>query len=292
MVCEDSSIPLFKKIIKYQRKMETDKIYCGDSEELLGRIDDESIDLIVTSPPYDNLRSYGGTCGWNKSKFEAIARELARVLKDGGVLIWNVSDKTENGGKTGTSMRQALFFMDECGLKLNDYMFWRKKNPMPQVRQPRYTNRIEFMFCFSKGKPKTFNPIMIPCKSAGKHYQSTAKIMGGERGRRDLDYNVNQEMVDYQDWDIAVAQNRRVFKNENGEEIRHPAVFPIELPLRHIRTWTNEGDVVLDPFMGSGTTALAAMELNRHYIGLEQNQDYVDIANTLISEALVPSLAS
>ena len=149
------------------------------------------------------------------------------------------------------------------------------------------------MFCFVKGnKPKTFNPIMIPCKSAGKHYQSTAKLIGGENGRRNLDYNVNAEMVDFQDWDIAVAQNRRVFKTKDGEDIKHPAVFPIELPLRHIQSWTNEGDVVLDPFMGSGTTALAAMELNRHYIGLEQNQDYVDIANTLISEALVPSLAS
>ena len=269
--------------------LDTDKIYCGDSEILLKDIDDNSIDLIVTSPPYDNLRHYNGTCEncWNRDKFHSIAKHLTRVLKDGGVLIWNVDDKTEGGGRSGTSMRQALFFMDECGLKLNDYMFWRKKNPMPQVRQPRYSKRLEFMFCFVKGnKPKTFNPIMIPCKSAGKHYQSTAKLIGGENGRRNLDYNVNAEMVDFQDWDIAVAQNRRVFKTKDGKDIKHPAVFPIELPLRHIQSWTNEGDVVLDPFMGSGTTALAAMELNRHYIGLEQNQDYVDIANTLITEKI------
>ena len=264
-----------------------DEIYYGDSEELLKSIDDESIDLIITSPPYDDLRHYNGTCEncWNKQKFEAIARELARVLKNGGVLIWNVNDKTEHGGKTGTSMRQALFFMDECNLKLNDYMFWRKKNPMPQVKQPRYTNRIEFMFCFVKGdKPNTFNPIMIPCKSAGLHYKSTAKNMGGENGRRKLDYNVSQEMVDYQDWDMAVAQNRRLFETESGEKIKHPAVFPLELPLRHILSWTNEGDVVLDPFIGSGTTAIAALRLNRRFIGIEMNKDYVGIANTLISE--------
>lgn len=269
--------------------MDVNKIYCGDSETLLKEIDSNTIDLIVTSPPYDNLRHYNGTCDvcWNRKKFEAIAVELSRVLKDGGVLIWNVNDKTENGGKTGTSMRQALFFMDVCGLKLNDYMFWRKKNPMPQVKQPRYTNRVEFMFCFVKGdKPKTFNPIMIPCKSAGLHYKSTAKNIGGENGRRRIDYNVNQEMVDYQDWDMAVAPNRRIFETRNGEKIKHPAVFPIELPLRHIQTWTNEGDIVLDPFMGSGTTALAAMSLNRKYIGLELNQDYVDIANVLIQEKL------
>ena len=267
--------------------LEKDRIYCGDSEELLKSLDDGSIDLIVTSPPYDDLRHYNGTCEncWNRQKFENIAKELGRVLKDGGVLIWNVDDKTENGGKTGTSMRQALFFMGECGLKLNDYMFWRKKNPMPQVRQPRYTKRIEFMFCFVKGnKPKTFNPIMIPCKSAGKRYNSTVKNIGGENGRRNIDYNVNSEMADYQDWDIAVAQNKRIFATRDGREIKHPAVFPIELPMRHIQSWTNEGDIVLDPFMGSGTTALAAMELNRHYIGFEMNQDYIDIAETLISE--------
>jgi len=267
--------------------LDLDKIYCGDSEELLKNIDSNTIDLIITSPPYDDLRHYNGVCKdcWNKQKFEAIATELSRVLKDGGVLIWNVDDKTENGGKTGTSMRQALYFMDNCGLKLNDYMYWRKKNPMPQVKQPRYTKRIEFMFCFVKGdKPKTFNPIMIPCKSAGKHYNSTAKNIGGENGRRNLDYNVNQEMIDFQDWDIAVAQNRRLFDVSSGNKLKHPAVFPIEIPIRHIKSWTNEGDVVLDPFMGSGTTALAALELNRHYIGLEMNQDYVDIANTLIDE--------
>lgn len=269
--------------------IDLDKVHFGDSEELLKEIDDSSIDLIVTSPPYDDLRHYNGTCEkcWNKQKFENIAKELTRVLKDGGVLIWNVNDKTENGGKSGTSMRQALFFMDECGLKLNDYMFWRKKNPMPQVKQPRYTSRIEFMFCFVKGKkPNIFNPIKIPCKSAGKHYNSTAKNMGGENGRRMLNYNVNDKMVDYQDWDIAVAQNRRVFKTKDGRDVKHPAVFPIELPIRHILSWTNEGDVVLDPFMGSGTTALAAIKLNRRFIGIEMNQDYVDIANTLIKEEI------
>lgn len=265
--------------------MDYNKIYQGDSEYLLKELDDNSIDLIITSPPYDDLRHYNNTLLWGKEKFETIAKELSRVLKDGGVLIWNISDKTINGGKTGTSMRQALFFIDNCDLKLNDYMFWRKKNPMPQVKQCRYTNRIEFMFCFVKGKkPKTFNPIMIPTKSAGKHYKSTGKNIGEGNGRRILDYNVNSTMVDYQDWDMAVAQNRRVFKTKDNINIKHPAVFPLELPLRHIQTWTNENDIVLDPFIGSGTTALAAIKLKRRYIGFEYNQDYVDLANTLINE--------
>ena len=267
--------------------LDLDDIYCGDAENILKHIDDNTIDLVVTSPPYDDLRNYNNSCDrcWNKNKFEAIAKELTRVLKEGGILIWNVYDKTENGGKSGTSMRQALFFMDDCGLKLNDYMFWRKKNPMPQVKQPRYTNRIEFMFCFVKGnKPNTFNPIMIPCKSAGKHYNSTAKQIGENKERKKLDYNVNKEMIDFQDWSMAVAKNKRLFETMDGRIIKHPAVFPIELPIRHIQSWTNEEDIVLDPFIGSGTTAIAAMRLNRHFIGIEKNKDYVDISKALIEE--------
>lgn len=147
---------------------------------------------------------------------------------------------------------------------------------MPQVKQPRYTQCFEYMFVFSKGKPKTFNPIMRPCKSAGLHYQSTAKIMGGESGRKSLDYHVNSEMVDYNVWEMAVAQNRETYP-VNGKEIKHPAVFPYELPYRHIQSWTNEGDIVLDPFAGSGTTLLAARDLNRNFIGIEMNSDYCEI---------------
>ena len=91
-------------------------------------------------------------------------------------------------------------------------------------------------------------------------------------------------MADFQDWDMAVAQNRRLFTLENGKKLKHPAVFPLDLPLRHIQTWTNEGDLVFDPFMGSGTTAIAAIKLNRNYIGIEKNEDYIQISKILISE--------
>lgn len=248
--------------------MEIDKIYNCDCVDGMKQIEDESIDLVVTSPPYDKLRDYNGIGkSWNHTKFMTVANELFRITKNGGVVVWNVNDQTENGSKTGTSFRQALYFM-ECGFNLNDTMIWQKTNPMPQVRQPRYNACYEYMFIFSKGKPKTFNPIMRKTKCGGQEYHSTAKNIGGECGRRELNTVINKETVDYNIWQISVAQNKT----------GHPAVFPIEIPIRHIRSWSNENDVVLDPFIGSGTTAIACIKEHRHFIGMELNKDYYDIA--------------
>lgn len=246
--------------------MDLNKIHLGDSEELLKELPDDFVDLVVTSPPYDNLRKYNGVGEtWNHEKFKKIADQLVRTLKPGGIIVWNVNDKTEGGSETGTSFRQALYFMD-AGLKLNDTMIWLKTNPMPQVKQPRYNQVFEYMFVFSKGAPKTFNPIMVPCKCAGQDYDSTCKNMGGENGRTKKHFKINSEKVDDNVWQFAIAQN----KSPN------PAVFPIELPRRHILSWTNPGDIVLDPFIGSGTTALAAIELGRKYLGFEMNEEYFD----------------
>ena len=253
-----------------------DTVIHGDACEVLSHLGAESVDMVVTSPPYDDLRKYNGTGeNWNHEKFKCIAEKLVKVLKPGGVIVWVVNDKTEKGSKTATSFRQALYFM-ELGLNLNDTMIWRKTNPMPQVKQPRYSACFEYMFVFSKGLPKTFNPIMRDCKLGGKLYDSTAKNMDGESGRHKLTYEVNKQMVDYNVWEIAVAQNKT----------SHPAVFPYEIPYRHILSWSNEGDVVLDPFIGSGTTALAAIDLKRHFIGIEMNEEYYKLANKRIEEHL------
>ena len=151
-----------------------------------------------------------------------------------------------------------------------------KTNPMPQVKQPRYSNCFEYMFVFSKGMPKTFNPIMEPCKCAGQLYDSTAKNMDGESGRHKLTYNVNKEKVKSNIWEIAVAQNKT----------EHPAVFPYQLAYDHIKSWSNEGDLVYDPFMGSGTTAVAAVDLKRNWIGSEISEKYCDIIKSRLGEVV------
>lgn len=238
-----------------------------DAETVLNLLGKEWIDLVVTSPPYDSLRKYNEDYEWDIDKCKRIISGLYRVLKPGGVVVWVVGDQTQKGSETGSSFKQALAFM-ESGFLLNDTMIWRKKNPMPQVKQPRYNQVFEYMFVFSKGKPKTFNPIMVPCKCSGQDYDSTCKNMGGENGRTKKTFKINKEKVKDNVWDIAIAQNHT----------SHPAVFPLELAVDHVLSWSNEGDTVLDPFMGSGTTGIAAIKNGRTFVGCEISKAYYDEA--------------
>ena len=252
------------------------KLLEGDCREHLQKLIDEGIqaDLVVTSPPYDDMRSYGNTLDWNLDICKEIINLLFNIIKPGGIVVWVINDKTKNGSETCTSFKQALAFV-EAGFKLNDTMIWKKTNPLPQVKQPRYNQVFEYMFIFSKGTPKTFNPIMIPCKCAGMEYDSTCKNIGGEDGRTHKNFNINKEKVKDNVWEIAVAQNKT----------NHPAVFPEKLAYDHILTWSNEGDLVLDPFMGSGTTGIAAVKINRNFIGIEKVKEYVELSKERILDA-------
>lgn len=256
------------------KMIELNNIYNVDCLDGFKSLPDNFIDMVVTSPPYDDLRKYGNEKStWNENIFRSVAKELFRVIKDGGVVVWIVNDKTEKGSKTLTSFRQALFFQS-VGFLVNDVMIWEKTNAMPTIRQTRYTDVFEYMFVLSKGKPKTFNPIMIPCKCAGQNYNSTCKNMGGENGRTHKNFNINKEKIKGNIWEIAIAQNKT----------KHPAVYPYKIAYDHILSWSNEGDVILDPFMGSGTTALACIKTKRKYIGFEINGEYVNICKERISE--------
>ena len=243
--------------------MEIDNIYNMDCLEGMKQIPDGTIDLTVTSPPYDNLRTYNGYC----FDFENIARELYRVTKQGGVVVWVVGDATIDGDETGSSFRQALFFK-EIGFKLNDTMIWQKPNPFPTMGHKRYTQSFEYMFVFTKGKSAVFNPIKEPCVKAGQTYNSTTREKnGGNPTRKFKNYIIGDTKIKGNIWNIGVAQERT----------GHPAIFPEQLAADHIRSWSNEGDIVLDPFMGSGTTAKVARALGRHYIGFEISAEYCDI---------------
>lgn len=242
------------------------ELYNEDCAEGLKKIDSESIDLVVTSPPYDNLRTYNGF----SFDFETIAKELYRVVKNGGVIVWIVSDGVENGSETGTSFKQALYFK-EIGFKLHDTMIYAKNNPIPQNHN-RYEQCFEYMFILSKGRPKTFNPIKIPTKNNGELFSW---------GDRKTNLDKKQCRRDRAGKDIKEVKATKIHDNIfyysiGGGRTGHPAVFPNKLAHDHITTWSNRGEKVLDPFSGSGTTAIEALNNGRQFIGFEISKDYYE----------------
>lgn len=249
-------------------------LYIGDCVKVMRTsVADASVDLVVTSPPYDNLRSYGKDEEWTFDKFQSVAQELYRVVKPGGVVVWIVNDATIDGSETGTSFRQALYFK-EIGFNIHDTMIWEKISPF--THPDRYIPNFEYMFIFSKGKPKTTNLI---CDR--KNLWAGTKVHGTLQQKEGVLSEINgkgKEIKEYgarlNTWDIPAEK-----KNDTG----HPAVFPLRLVKDHIRTWSNEGDIVLDPFMGSGTTGIACHNLNREFIGIEINLEYYKVASHRIT---------
>jgi len=234
-----------------------------------------SIDLTVTSPPYDNLRDYKGYT----FDFETIARELYRVTKQGGVVVWVVGDATVNGSETGTSFKQALYFK-EIGFNLHDTMIYNKRG-LPNETHDRYRQDFEYMFVFSKDKPKTFNPILH--KKIFTDRRKTKNINKDKSGHYKLskmnphDYTKEGNVFFY----VAsggVGQSDKI-------AYKHPAIFPEELAQDHIISWSNENDIVFDPMMGSGTTGKMAMKLNRKFIGIDTALEYCEIAQARIHAA-------
>lgn len=257
-------------------------IKCGDSLLLMADIPDGVVDLVVTSPPYDNLRSYNGNIeAWNFEKFKAIAKELHRVTADGGVIVWVVSDATINGSETGTSFRQALYFK-EIGFNIHDTMIWEKPTfTATGSLAVRYAPVFEYMFVFSKGRPKTFNPIMDKINAtAGSKFSGTIRNRDGSmKPMSNIGKRVRQFGQRYNVWHISACNSKK-------ERLGHPAPFPEALAHDHIISWSNEGDLVLDCFMGSGTTCLAANNTGRRYIGFELDPVYFEIARNRLRDVI------
>jgi site-specific DNA-methyltransferase (adenine-specific) len=250
-------------------KQELNQTHNENCLDTMARMPNGLIDLTVTSPPYDNLRDYNGY----SFDFEAIAKELYRVTKDGGVVVWVVGDSTVKGSESGTSFRQALYFK-EIGFNLHDTMIYQKHN-FSNPSSNRYHQIFEFMFVLSRGKPATFNPIKdrrnIEANKVGSWGKNTSRQQDGsfvERAKK-----VNTEFgMRYNIWRIKTEMRPL-----------HPAPFPEQLANDHIITWSNESDIVYDPFMGSGTTAKMAVLNNRNYIGSEISEGYVDICTKRLS---------
>lgn len=232
-------------------------------------IPDKSIDLTVTSPPYDNLRTYNGY----SFDFEGIAIELYRVTKDGGVVVWVVGDATINGSETGTSFKQALYFK-EIGFNLHDTMIWNKGCfSAVGALKSRYAPVFEYMFVLSKGQPNKFNAIKDrKTKHGGKKINGTVRNKDGSMKPFSKEVIVNQFGQRYNIWDLSPHR-------QTGG---HPAPFPESLAHDHIISWSNQGDTVLDCFLGSGTTGKVAKQLNRKFIGIEISQEYLEIAKNRI----------
>lgn len=243
-------------------------------------LDSESVDLTVTSPPYDDIRNYNGFV----FDFEGIAKELYRVTKQGGVVVWVVGDQTSNGSESGTSFKQALYFK-EIGFNLHDTMIY-EKNSMSMPDSTRYYQKFEYMFVFSKGKPKTFNPI--------EDRKNEAERWGTKKTRYDRDGTIieSERTLDKKEYGVRF----NIWKYNTGagftskEGLSHPAMFPEELAQDHIISWSNVNDIVMDPFMGSGTTAKMAIVNNRKFIGFEISKEYCEMANKRIS-GLYPQLS-
>ena len=254
-------------------------LYLKDCVEGMHTIDDGSVDLTVTSPPYDNLRTYNDSSTWNDDVFKAVSNELYRVTKDGGVVVWIVADSAKEGNESGTSFRQALYFK-EIGFKLLDTMIWFKEC-FSFPSSDHYPQTFEYMFVFTKGKINTFNPIKDRKNlNAGRKIHPTYRQKDGSILKPDLSHRTNLITQEY-----GIRYNVWQQPSEKHNITGHPAVFPLDLARDHIRSWSNPGDLILDPFTGSGTTAIACSSLDRKFIGFEIDPAYYNAAKYRISEA-------
>jgi len=260
--------------------LELNKIYNLACEEGLKLLDNESIDLTVTSPPYDNLRDYKGY----SFDFETIAKELFRVTKKGGVVVWIVGDATIDFCETLTSYKQVIFFVENAGFNLLDTMIYGKKSYAPAYpNMRRYAQTIEFMFVLSKGKPKTFNPIQIQKSETSILRDNTTKLVsfrqqnGDLKSKRLSNNNIEKSASNLWIYDTGFGKS-----SKEQIQFEHPATFPELLVNDHLQSWSNENEVILDPFMGSGTTAKVAMKLNRKFIGFEISKEYHELSEKRI----------
>ena len=258
----------------------------GDCLEVMDTLIQEGVkvDLTVTSPPYDNLRTYEGSLQWNETIWKQVIEKLYNITTDGGVVVWIVGDATVKGSETGTSFKQALYFK-EVGFNLHDTMIYQKDNPPPVGGSNRYYQHFEYMFIFSKGKPSIFNPIKSKRRNKWND-KRTERTKGFTRNKDGIFEKKKVSLIG----DVKIGNIwKYIVGGGNSIEygVSHPATFPEQLARDHIISWSNENDIVFDPFMGSGTTGKMAKLLNRDFIGIEKVDKYFQIAKDRIENTVV-----
>jgi len=251
-------------------------LHLGDCLEVMKGMDAGSIDLTVTSPPYDNLRDYDGTYDHNDLDWRAVIKQLYRITAQGGVVVWVVSDATEDGTESGTSFAQTLY-AKEIGFNLHDTMIYEIAGTGAKGSNYAYWQSFEYMFVWSKGVPKTVNRI-----ADRKNVRAGTQVTRGQKTK-----HVGTRLGEYMVLDIGVRSNVwRYHAGNNGDPgSDHPAPFPLQLAKDHINSWSAPGDTVLDCFLGSGTTGIAAMQTARKFVGIEIYAEYFAIAQRRIEQA-------
>jgi site-specific DNA-methyltransferase (adenine-specific) len=246
------------------------KIHFADNMDVMAQLPDDSIDLTVTSPPYDGLRTYNGY----SFDFESISKALYRITKGGGVVVWVVGDQTVNGSETGTSFKQALYFK-KIGFNIHDTMIY--KSAKPPLTHNRYEQCFEYMFIISKGKPKTFNPSVE--KKIYNDNRDNKSFQRNKDDSRSFGFcSDNKNKIKNNIWEYSTGSHA----SKDKIAFQHPAIFPEALASDHIKSWSNENDIVFDPFSGSGTTAKMAILLNRNFIACEISEEYVALSRQRI----------
>lgn len=253
------------------------RIMNTDCVQGIKELPSNSIDLVVTSPPYDNIRDYHGF----KVDLSAVGKELFRVLKDGGIAVMVIQDQTKNYAKTLTSFRTIIDWCDNAGFKLFECLIYRKYGAEGAWWNKRFRVDHEYMPVFLKGeKPQYFNkePLKIPSKWAGVTMTGGATRLTNGKTLSSRKITINPLKCRGTVWEYLTCGDGSKLKH------LHPATFPDKLPYDLIQCFCPENGIVLDPFMGSGTTAIAALKLNRKFIGFEISKEYCELANKRIEK--------
>ena len=254
------------------------EVLCGESASVMSQMPSECIDLVVTSPPYDSLREYSGS-PWNFEIFSNIAYQLSRVLKRGGVIVWVVGDAVIDGSESCSSFKQAIYFKETCNLLLHDTMVYEKNGATFPARKDsnRYSQVFEFMFVFSKGKPKTAN-LICDKKNRWVGYTNFGKNTKRQKDGKLKTMSNIKPIPEYSPRNnIWLYKTGKGYTTTDKIAFKHPAIFPENLAKDHILTWSEKEDVVLDPFCGSGTTLKMALLTGRNYVGIDISPEYCDI---------------